>query len=246
MTQHLMILMAAMLAGTAAQAQDWRFDLTSYLWFPETRTSIELPRGTATSELSASDALKNLDAGLMLSGTARRGPWTLVGDLLYMDVDGDGPTPFGVLFSGVAVETRLTALSGYALYNVIDDPHQRLDLGMGLRAMRSDVKLRLQPGLLPQEATRIRDDWVDTVLALRYSARLNDAWTAGVALDYGGFGIGSASDETWQAVATVGYALNDNWSLLAGYRHLHVDQESDGIPYKLKLSGPMLGVNWRF
>lgn len=236
----------AIVLSAPARAEDWAMQVTSYLWFPETRSGFETPRGEVQTKLSASDALKNLDAGLMVTGIARSDDWSIVGDVFYLDVDGSARTPFGVLFSKVASESKLTSASAYALYRVSSAGNYRLDLGLGLRAMHSDMTLRLLPGALAGEKLRVNDSWADPLLALRYDQSLNDNWTTSFALDYGGFGWGSASDETWQAVMTVGYRLNEKWSLNGGWRHLHIDRANDGVPYKLKMSGPLLGAAFRF
>jgi len=244
----MMSALAAFGGAVPALAQDanWNYSATSYLWFPQTTTGMETPRGTAEAELSAKDALENLDMGIMLTGQAQRDRWSLVGDLIYLDVDGSSPSPFGLLYSDVAAESKLTSISAFALYQVWQNSQHSLDLGAGLRAVKTDLTMTFRAGILPQSRIRIQDDWIDPVLALRYSGRLSDRWTGHMSLDYGGFGIGSASDETWQAVASLGYQLNDRWSLLAGYRHLQIDQEKDGLPYRLELSGPVFGLNIRF
>ncbi|MBD9529573.1 outer membrane beta-barrel protein [Paracoccus sp. PAR01] len=239
---------AALAAAAPATAQDrsWHYSATSYLWFPETKTRIQTPRGAAESELSVQDALENLDMGLMLTAQAQRDRWSVVGDLLYLDVDGSAPSPFGLLFSEVAAESKLTAISGYGFYQVWADPRHRLDLGAGLRAAKADVTLTFRAGVLPQERLRIKDDWIDPVLALRYSGQVAQGWSASVAADYGGFHIGDASEETWQVIATLGYQLNEKWSLQGGYRYLRIDQEKDGLPYRLEMSGPVIGVSMKF
>lgn len=249
MTRNILVAgLAAALAATPALAQDgsWHYSATSYLWFPDTKTRVQTSRGPAESELSVSDALENLDMGVMLTAQARRDRWSLVADLIYLDVDGSAPSPFGLLFSEVATESRLTSISGYALYQVWANPDHSLDLGMGFRAGKADVTTTLRAGVLPQEKLHVTDNWVDPLVALRYTGQIAQGWSANLALDYGGFGIGSASDETWQVVATVGYQLSERWSLQGGYRHLRIDQEKDGLPYRLEMSGPVIGVSMRF
>ena len=240
--------MAAILVTTPAFAQDtgWHYSATSYLWFPDTKTRVQTSRGAAESELSVQDALENLDMGIMLTAQARHDRWSLVGDLIYLDVDGSAQSPFGLLFSELAAESKLTSISGYALYQVWANPQHSLDLGAGFRAGKADVTRTFRTGALPQERLRVRDDWIDPVIALRYTGQIAQRWSANLALDYGGFGIGSASDETWQAIATLGYQLNERWSLQGGYRHLRIDQEKDGLPYRLEMSGPVIGVSMTF
>ena len=61
--------------------------------------------------------------------------------------------------------------------------------------------------------------------------------------DIGRFGI--ASDNTWQLMGLVGYRFND-WIEGAIDRHLSVDYSNDGFVWDVEMSGPILGVTFRF
>jgi hypothetical protein len=62
--------------------------------------------------------------------------------------------------------------------------------------------------------------------------------------DIGGFGVGS--DSTWSALATLNYVVSDHLSISGGYKALDVDYDHDGHVFDTRLSGPVLGVTWRF
>ena len=62
--------------------------------------------------------------------------------------------------------------------------------------------------------------------------------------DVGGFGV--SSDSTWQVMGALSYRLTDRIIARAGYRHLEVDYDNDGFVYDVELSGPILGVSFRF
>lgn len=238
----------AILSACPAMAHEssWNYSATSYLWFPDTTTQVTTPRGTAETDLSVKDALENLDMGVMLSLQAQRDRWRLVGDLLYLDVDGSSPSPFGLLFSDIAAESKLTAISAYGLYQIWSDPNHSIELGAGLRGARADVTVTFHAGVLPQERLSFKDDWIDPLIAMRYTGQIATGWTANLAMDYGGFGLGNSSDETWQLAATLGYQINERWTLHGGYRQLRIDQEKDGMPYRLDMSGPVFGVALKF
>lgn len=65
-------------------------------------------------------------------------------------------------------------------------------------------------------------------------------------IDGGGFGIGDASELSRQALAGVGYWMNERWSVQAGYRHLSVEKQLSAGDSTLELSGPYLGVTATF
>lgn len=62
--------------------------------------------------------------------------------------------------------------------------------------------------------------------------------------DIGGFGVGA--DFTWQVLGTVNYLLTDHLSVSAGYKHLAIDYDDDGYVFDATLSGPVLGITYRF
>lgn len=240
---------AAMLAGpVAAMAQDraWDIQAAAYLWLPESRTGIATPFGQANSELSASDAVDALDFGTMLAVNARNGDWSVLGDLIYLDLTLEGKTPLGLLYSGAEARTKLTAVSAYGLYRFYDIGAVSLEAGGGLRLMSSDIDVTLRGAGVGDRQFSISDSWVDPLIALRATGRLSDQLQGVMLVDGGGFGIGSASDKTWQISARIDWQINDKWTLGAGYRTLYVDRENDGVPYDLRMSGPVLGLSTRF
>lgn len=84
------------------------------------------------------------------------------------------------------------------------------------------------------------------MIGLRAVWDIGNGWRGAAFLDAGGFGIGSASELSWQAVAEVEYAFSDRWSALFGYRHLSIDRPANGRTRKLEISGPVIGVRARF
>ncbi|HVV92841.1 MAG TPA: hypothetical protein VHD15_05420 [Hyphomicrobiales bacterium] len=62
--------------------------------------------------------------------------------------------------------------------------------------------------------------------------------------DIGSFGAGS--DLTWSVLATVNYVFSDRLSASAGYKVLDVDYDHSGHVYDTRLSGPVLGMTYRF
>ena len=73
--------------GAAAQDAPWTYSATFYGWFPGMTTSVETSVGTIESEASASASLSDLDVAFIGTFGAQKGPWGLVGDLLYVEAD---------------------------------------------------------------------------------------------------------------------------------------------------------------
>ena len=68
--------------------------------------------------------------------------------------------------------------------------------------------------------------------------------------DFGGFGIGNASQFTWNIETTLEYQMTQHISLVAGYRWLDIDRNSSSqdqrFGWNIMLSGPMVGVEIDF
>jgi hypothetical protein len=62
----------------------------------------------------------------------------------------------------------------------------------------------------------------------------------------GGFGIGSASDISWETTIAGRYFLGEHWSLVAGYHALGFDRETASVGLDLIFHGPVMGVIYRF
>lgn len=230
----------------SAQTDSWQYELSAYAWMPETTTGIETQMGRTETKLSVSDALDSLDIGYMLTAIARYDSWTLAGDLVYLNLEAEEETPFGLLYRDVRSETTLALFSAYGLYSVVQGDQFLFDLGAGLRAVDSDVDVAFTSGLLPSNKSNISDSWVDPLIATRIYGQLTENLSASLTLDTGGFGVGSASDSTWQAVALLGYQLSRSWKIRGGYRHLYIDRENDGQLYDFEMSGFIAGISYQF
>ena len=236
-----MMLVAA--NGAAAQDAGWIYSTTLYGWLPGMTTSIETGSGTIESEATASDALSNLDMVFMGTFAAQSDRLGFVGDLLYLDLSNERPTPLGLLYGEASVGVRTTALSGYALYRVTPDPAIAFDIGAGFRAFDLDVDLALTPGIAAGVSQSLGGSWVDPLLAARVAVPLNEDWTLNGFADWGGTGGG---DETWQVFGAVKYDFNEKWSTQAGYRYMDISKELDGRKVSVDLGGPVVALSFRF
>jgi opacity protein-like surface antigen len=241
-------LIAVLLATTAGQAcaQDtgWSYKITPYLWLPDTTIGVDTPRGSVSAELSIGDALKELDFAFMGAFEANKGKWSLVTDILYFNLSATASTPFGALFDEAIVSSKITAFSALAAYRIHEDANLSVDIGAGVRAWSVSSEVLLRGGALPPEDSTTQDDWIDPIVAVRGRIDFDEKWFGTFYFDAGGFGVGS--DHSYQAIAGVGYNLNDKWSLLGGWRYLDFEREKDGNQLDFKESGLVLGASYRF
>ena len=234
----------ALALPAAGQAQEWTFDATLYGWLPGLNATLDTPFGEVESDQGGSDALEDLDMAFMGTFEARRGPWGFLFDLLYADLSDDAATPLDLAFRDLELETRMTAFSGYALYRVAQTPRVAVDLGAGFRTFSAALTADLQAERAAEDRTYEADEtWTVPLLAARAIVPFNGSWFATGSVDAGAT-TGDAS--TWQAIATVGYRFNASWSVQAGYRHMDIQKEIESLDADIALSGPLIGMSYRF
>ncbi len=226
----------------AAQQSNWDFSVSAYLWANDSMVTTDTPRGEVESELSFGDAIKDLDFAFMGSVEARNGPWSIITDLLYFSLSSKGDSPAGVLFSAVEADSEMTVVSGYLAYRVYEDPMIAFDLGAGLRALWINSDTSLIGAALPTETFSYDKNFVDPIVAARLGINFSEKWAGTLFLDAGGNG----ESQTWQALATVDYRLNENWSFRAGYRYMKAEWDTDFGQSALEFYGPVLGAAYRF
>jgi hypothetical protein len=86
--------------------------------------------------------------------------------------------------------------------------------------------------------------WVDPIIGFRVHHDITDKFFVRALADIGGFGI--SSDLTWQAMASLGYRINDKASVGLGYRAISTDFTSGGTTYDVTSHGLLLGLEYRF
>lgn len=260
------LVVVAMLAGhvlpaAAADGQgmsqpvgqsDWVVQVTPYLWASGMAGNVSPFRDAPTIhvEKSFSDVMEDFNVGGFLNIWARRDRFVFSGDIMYVDTSAAKTTrvlpdifPGGVEVNGEldSVEFNATAQAGYRL---VDTPRFTFDALAGGRYwyVSNDVTINVeQIGRI----SRSEDfHWIDPVVGPRAFYNLTERLSVMGQADIGGFGVGS--DLTWSVLATMNYVVNDRLSLSAGYKHLAVDYDHDGYVFDVDLSGPVLGVTYRF
>jgi opacity protein-like surface antigen len=89
----------------------------------------------------------------------------------------------------------------------------------------------------------LNDNWFDPVIGVRGQWKLSEKWSASALADYGSF---SGSSETLQVVGTMNYNINERLSARIGYRHMDVSKTIRGSDVEVGLSGPVIGLTYRF
>jgi opacity protein-like surface antigen len=88
--------------------------------------------------------------------------------------------------------------------------------------------------------------WIDPLVGLRVGADLCERLSVVVAGNVGGFGIGSASKFSWEALAFLDWRFSESTSLALGYRGLGLDHGKGNAQADMTLHGPLLGLVLHF
>jgi opacity protein-like surface antigen len=245
---------AARAQAAAAPGSGWTFEFTPYIWGAGMSGEVEAgPLPAINVDMSFSDILKNLDAGLMGAFEARQGRLGLLFDAIYMKLSDSGtasrtgPGPVGATATaGAELEMTQTLYAAAAAYRV-NEGRTPLDVIGGMRYSKIEADARIDGSFFAQTGSVDRGaskDWVDPYVGLRVQRPIADHWTLVGYGDIGGFGIGS--DFTWQAALGVNVDFSKTFSGKFGYRYISVDYDKDGFRYDMANSGLYLGLGIRF
>lgn len=228
---------------TVGHAEKWEKVITLYGWVPGMDTSIATEFGDIEANPSGSDVLSDLEMVFMGTFEAHRGRWGIVKDIIYVDLSDTQDTPFGQLFSESTTDITAWAVSGYVTYQFAETSASRYEVAVGFRYFDLDTTVSLSEDNSPNQSRSLNDNWFDPVVGVRGHWNLSERWSASAFADYGGF---SGSSDTWQVVATMDYKITDGLSARFGYRHMDISKTINGSKVDIGLSGPVIGLTYRF
>jgi hypothetical protein len=251
---------APVFAQTSTGGADaWTWRATLYGWFPSihSTTQYNLPDGGSISaETDPGSYLSKLKFAFMGALEARRGPWSFLGDAIYLNMGDLKSKVTSISGPGGSVSVPIDAgtrsdLKGFVGtleggYAMLQAPGARADVVAGVRYAQLKAKLNWElngptGGLASSGGVESTKDFIDGIVGVRGSADLGGNWDFRY---YADAGAGS-SRFTWQALAGVGYRYGWGDVTLA-YRHLAYDFHNDRPLSDLKFSGPLLGVGFKF
>ncbi|AMM86740.1 hypothetical protein [Martelella sp. AD-3] len=227
----------------ASTPEGWTFTFAPYFWAAGISGDIAqfgLPQ--VTVDASFDNIFDHLDVGLMAIGEARYGPYSVIGDAIYIKLSGQTGSPVGNTAASVKLETSTFAGLLGAGYTFAEDEKYRLEVVGGLRVWSVDSTLSITGGAFDGRSRSDSATWVDAMAGLRGSYFL----TPKVYLTGWGFIGAGGADLDWDVAATIGYRFNDTVSVVAGYRALGVDYNSDGFVFNVVEQGPIIGLSLRF
>jgi opacity protein-like surface antigen len=245
------LLAAAFSAGASEkgspQPQGWQFGADLYLWIIEFGGKTT---GGEDIDVPFDEILENLDFAFLGALQARNGRWHLSTDVNYLNVEGDNSNrlilPGGNEFKADATVKMeswvVTPVVGYSFVSTEDFTMEAL---AGARYLyikpELDFDITGPLNVRGRSGSDSEDVW-DGIAGIRGEANLAEDWYL---LYYADLGTGD-SDMTWQALAGVGYRLGQAMDVVAAYRYLEWKFEDDKVLDSLDISGPLVGMRFRF
>ncbi len=244
-----LLLMAVPFVAVANESGDdaWQYSGAIYLWGAGIGATTT---GGDDIDMSFSDLVKNLDFAFMGLIEANKGKWSLLADVIYLDISDDVTSTANLINRPVKAEIDVgmtawivTAAAGYAIF---ETDNTRLDLLGGGRYLylKGDLDFEIDAGTpLGPRGRRVTesDDVIDAVIGLRGMTELNDKWYMNYLVDAGT----GQSDYTWQALAGFNYRFK-RVDAAFGYRYLKYKFDDKTLFDDMDVSGPYAGVRFHF
>jgi hypothetical protein len=164
---------------------------------------------------------------------ARKGKWSLMTDVIYLDLSDDGQVASGV---NASVGLNAWVVTPVVGYNLIEQDKLRLDILAGARYLYLKTELGLGSARVDDSGS----NW-DGVAGVRGKLSLAKNWYVPYYLD-----VGTGNSKlTWQVFGGIGYRF-EKVDVVAAYRYLDWDFDDDNVLDDLNIGGPFLGVKFPF
>jgi hypothetical protein len=223
----------------------WHFMLAPYVLFPHMSGDIGLGPLDVEVNSSPSDVFDNLQFGAMLAAEAKKGPWAIGFNGMYMDLGKEKERIIGpglVTLNGeLGAYQGAVELTGFRALT----PFFEVLAGGRLNFIGADVALSANEASLNQDFDQT---WFDPFVGVRLTAPDTGRWTVSLRGDIGGFGVGSSF--AWQARARIGYRVSKLFEIGAAYWVSGMDYETGSgnteFRYDVTSFGPQIGVGFHF
>jgi len=232
-------------------SDEWRFEVTPYLWGTGIRGTVNLNDSAAKSaDMSSSNVLSDLKSGGMIAAEAHKGNWGIMGDFISATLQNSGSvpvrTPDGRATLGDKVTVQQTILTGAFTYTLANTKDAYVDALFGVRAIDVTATLGLTvDGTSIKRSISKKTATVDPIIGAKGRYRIADStWYIPF---YGDIGSGGGTtDLTWQAMVGIGKTFNKVVDASLTYRALYYDMKDGGVLQKTTMLGPQVAVTFKF
>ena len=239
--------------SAANDTDQWQYEITPYLLVAGMEGTAGVRGFTTDLDASFGDIIDNLDVGLMGMFTARKGPWTLAFEGVYIDLSNESTSPVsgpGGFLTGngkLDFSSTMYIAQGTVGYRLVDGKTSVDGFG-ALRYTKLDVDMDVviqfdpPPPFDGSASEGDTENWLDAVVGFHVMHPVSNMVTL---TGYGDIG-GGGSDLTYQLMAGVNWEFSKGYTAKLGYRYLYWDYEDDGFVWDMAAKGPYLGLGIRF
>lgn len=242
---------------------DWLWDTTVYVWLPSLggETSFAAGGGGPSIEIEADALLDSINFAFMGALGARKGPWGVSADVIYLDLGAseNATRKFGLgqvdLPASVDADLELD-VTGWlwtttGSYSAVDSERVMMDVLAGTRMLdleeqlgwkfNGDIASLSPPGRSGNSVAKATQ-W-DAIVGVKGRVTLgaDRTWFVPYLLDVGA----GESTMTWQIMVGAGYTF-DAVEIKGFWRYLDYDLGDDTPIQSITFNGPAVGFTYRF
>lgn len=235
---------------SSAPQDQWHYSGSIYVWGAD--IGGQTINGSEV-EVEFSELFDDLEMAFMGAFEARRNEWSILADVVYMDVSASKTADLSIPIGPIQVPVTTNAdvdLTGWLLhfaggYEWYSDGDSRADLVGGLRYLDLDMDLFLELQSLGPDQSRTVSESIEAwngFVGIRGRSALGKRWYLPYYVDIGA----GESKLTWQASVGIGFEAGQIWDVALLYRHLEWELDSTRVVDDINFSGPTLGVIFRW
>lgn len=230
-------------AAGSGSSSEWEYIADIYFWGPQMNIRTT---GGQEVEIPFYQILNDLNFAAMTEFGARNEKWSILADVIYMNLNQKNDPGYHTLPDGTEVSSSnnvkmkswiVTPTVGYALLN---SDAARVEVLGGLRYLWLNLGIEIDVNDTVVFNKSSTESFWDGIIGMRADINLNEKWYLPLYFDIGW----GDSKNTWQASAGIGYHFS-RFDTALTYRYL--DYEFDDIVASdLVVKGPRLEAVFTF
>jgi len=239
------------------EKEKWKFSLTPYVNTNSIDADVTVSGRTVGVDVDFSDLWDEFDVwGVAVVFAGQKGKWGFLLNASYIDVDGDYKLNIPII-DKVHVKLEHAIIDASLVYRLFEGPlrkkcylHTAIDVWGGARYnyLKEEISPRTNSGL--STTLGKSKDWVEPLVGAKISVGLTKRLSLISMGNVSGFGVGSASDKTWDVTTGFSYRLFEKASLVLAYRIYEIDYSNGSGTEEFgmdgKVEGPWLGMSFYF
>ena len=253
----ILLLPGVVAAQAPSDSKEWDVRAAVYGYFPDIGGDTRFPAPGGEIDIQSDDLMSNTELAGMAAVEAQKGRVGFFADAMYMDVgdeivgsrtlgQGTVALPPGIT-ADAALDVEATVFTIAANFRVADGERSTFDAFAGIRSLTAEgtleAALNSPFGPAAAIASTAEGDSLDAIFGVKGKLVLGDTarWFLPYYVDVGT----GDSDRTTQAAFGIGRSLR--WGEVFGtYRYLDYDLKDGSLLSDLDMTGPAIGVSYRF